>query len=87
MKVLNAIQYDMILLYHGIVCLRMWAGGGPHWQVNFTGQHSFCIFGQTARGSRYTGNSVVSCLNKIVCKKKQELILKSSLHLVLFVSL
>ena len=38
----------------------MWAGGGGCWQVNFTGQHSFCIFGQPAQGSRSTGNSVAA---------------------------
>ena len=38
----------------------MWAGGGECWQVNFTGQHSFCIFGQPAQGSRYTGNPVAA---------------------------
>ena len=35
-------------------------GGGGCWQVNFTGQHSFCIFGQPTQGSRSTGNSVVA---------------------------
>ena len=38
----------------------MWAGGGACWQVNFTGQHSFCIFGQPALGSPSSGNSVVA---------------------------
>ena len=53
------------LVMQKIACLEVGQyecgqGGGGCWQVNFTGQHSFCIFGQPTQGSRSTGNSVVA---------------------------